>query len=146
PVLSERRGLRSTGLESLFKCEHKYWSRLEQRKAISDLPRFGTVDLASGSGPPPDVDFPMWIKPVKSFSSQLAFRVEDEQGLQEAISKIRAGIDRIGAPFDAALRHASLPAEISEVGGEACLVEEAVGGRQVTVEGYSYDGDVHCYG
>src|SRR5690606_10568430 len=39
-----------------------------------------------------------------------------------------------------------LPAEIAEVGATACLAEEAVGGRQVTVEGYSDGGGVHVYG
>ena len=44
-MLSERYGTRSTSLESVVKCEHKYWSRLEQQKVIDEHPRFGRVDL-----------------------------------------------------------------------------------------------------
>ena len=47
PILGERYGIRSTSLESVVKCEHKYWSRLEQQKVIDRHPRFGRVDLDS---------------------------------------------------------------------------------------------------
>ena len=47
PILSERYGTRSTSLESVVKCEHKYWSRLEQQKVTDRHPRFGRVDLDS---------------------------------------------------------------------------------------------------
>ena len=45
PMLCERLGLRWASLESVVKCEHKYWSRLEQRRVIDEYPRFGLVDL-----------------------------------------------------------------------------------------------------
>ena len=38
PMLCERLGLRWASLESVVKCEHKYWSRLEQAKVIDEVP------------------------------------------------------------------------------------------------------------
>ncbi len=44
-ILAERFGLPGPPLESLFKCEHKYWSRLEQAAiAAEHVPRFAAVD------------------------------------------------------------------------------------------------------
>ncbi|WP_187351898.1 ATP-grasp domain-containing protein [Allosaccharopolyspora coralli] len=83
---------------------------------------------------------------MKSFSSQLAFKVHDEEEFTEAIGSIREGIGRIGQPFDTALAHANLPDEIAEVGGIACIAEEAVKGQQLTVEGYSHGGTIYFYG
>ncbi len=45
PILCREYGLPSPSLESVLRCEHKYWSRLEQRKVIPDMtPRFDVVD------------------------------------------------------------------------------------------------------
>jgi hypothetical protein len=88
----------------------------------------------------------MWLKPVKAFSSELAFRVDDDDGFRAALSRIKEGIGRVGEPFQFVLDQVKLPGEIEEAGGEACLAEEAVTGRQVTVEGSNDGGDVHVYG
>jgi len=34
PLICKEFGTRSPSLESLLKCEHKYWSRVEQKKVI----------------------------------------------------------------------------------------------------------------
>jgi hypothetical protein len=39
-----------------------------------------------------------------------------------------------------------LPTEIAEIGGEACMAEEAVHGKQATVEGYIRAREVHVQG
>lgn len=147
PILCSRRGLPSADLTAVVKCEHKYWSRLEQAKAISEVPRFGLVRPELDRAPPADVPYPLWIKPVKSFSSQLAFRVNDDAEFRDALASIREGIDRVGEPFDAVLHHLSgLPGEIENAGGQACIAEQAVSGQQVTVEGYRHHGRTHIYG
>ncbi|GGK77474.1 hypothetical protein GCM10010094_43370 [Streptomyces flaveus] len=97
PILSERYGTRSTSLESVVRCEHKYWSRLEQQKVTDRHPRFGRVDLAAEPPRPPEnVGFPMWVKPALSYSSELAFGVKDEEEFRAAVAEIREGISRIG--------------------------------------------------
>ncbi|QGK70693.1 hypothetical protein GIY23_15270 [Allosaccharopolyspora coralli] len=64
PLLCEARGLHSADLRALLKCEHKYWSRLEQRKVIADLPDFAVLDLDQDAKPPEDVTYPMWLNEV----------------------------------------------------------------------------------
>ncbi|SEF21010.1 ATP-grasp domain-containing protein [Amycolatopsis pretoriensis] len=147
PILCARYGLPSLSLEAVLKCEHKYWSRLEQRKVIDELPNFGVVDLDDEHpAPPRGVGFPMWLKPVKSFSSELAFKADDETEFADAVAEIRAGVGRVGEPFGYVLDQVQLPPEIAQVGGAACLAEEALHGVQAAVEGYVYHGEVVVYG
>ncbi|MER7398380.1 ATP-grasp domain-containing protein [Streptomyces sp. NPDC000151] len=147
PILGERYGTRTTSLESIVKCEHKYWSRLEQQKVIDEHPRFGRVDLSSDDPQPPDgVRFPMWLKPALSYSSELAYGVKDEKEFKEAVGHIREGISRVGRPFEDIMARIELPPEMAGVGGEVCLAEEAISGIQVAVEGYVLNGEVVVYG
>ncbi len=146
PLLRQRYGLPTASLEEVVKCEHKYWSRLVQQQVIDEYPPFGLVDPERDTQPPEGLRYPMWVKPVKSFSSVLAFGVADDDAFRDALGKIREGIGWVGEPFDALLEHVDLPPEIAAAGGQVCLAEEAITGRQVTVEGYRYRGDVVVYG
>ncbi|MET7905047.1 ATP-grasp domain-containing protein [Streptomyces sp. NPDC005355] len=147
PLLSERYGTHSTSLESVVKCEHKYWSRLEQQKVIDEHPRFGRVDLAARDPRPPEgVRFPMWLKPALAYSSELAFGVKDQEEFRAAVAEICEGIGRVGRPFNYILDRLELPPEMDGVGGEVCLAEEALSGIQVAVEGYVWGGEVTVYG
>ncbi|MFF8437843.1 ATP-grasp domain-containing protein [Streptomyces bacillaris] len=147
PLLSEEYRTVSTSLESVVKCEHKYWSRLEQRKVTDAYPRFGMVDLESDDPRPPEgLRFPMWVKPALAYSSELAFGVADLAEFRSAVAEIREGIARVGKPFEAILDLLELPPEMAGVGGEVCLAEEAMTGIQVAVEGYVHRGEVTVYG
>ncbi|MBK5990294.1 acetyl-CoA carboxylase biotin carboxylase subunit family protein [Streptomyces microflavus] len=147
PLLSKEYGTTSTSLESVVKCEHKYWSRLEQRKVIDEHPRFGMVDLDSDDPQPPEgMSFPMWVKPALAYSSELAFGVSDMDEFRTAVAEIRGGIARVGRPFEAILDLLELPPEMAGVGGQVCLAEEAMTGIQVAVEGYVHNGEVTVYG
>ncbi|MDN0197634.1 ATP-grasp domain-containing protein [Streptomyces sp. S.PNR 29] len=147
PILSRQYGTRSTSLESVVKCEHKYWSRLEQQKVTDRHPRFDRVDLAAEPPRPPEnVGFPMWVKPALSYSSELAFGVRDEQEFRTAVTEIREGIARIGRPFEDILERIGLPPEMEGIGGQVCLAEESMSGVQVAVEGYVHQGEVTVYG
>ncbi|PXY19034.1 ATP-grasp domain-containing protein [Prauserella muralis] len=146
PVLCERYGLPSTSLESIAKCEHKYWSRLEQREVIDEYPAFAVVDPDTDTALPQGLDYPVWLKPVKSASSKLAFHIDDESQFTEALSAIREEIGDVSGPFDAVLNRLDVPPAVAEAGSRACIAEEAVGGAQVTVEGYRYHHEPHVYG
>ncbi|EPH43242.1 ATP-grasp domain-containing protein [Streptomyces aurantiacus] len=146
PILCRRFGLRGPDLEAVVKCEHKYWSRLEQRQVIEEYPRFALVDLDGPAKPPEGLRYPMWIKPVKSYSSELAFHVADDAQYAKAVAAVREGVGRLGEPFEFVLDRLDLPPEIAEAGGQACLAEESLTGEQVTVEGYSCDGRIEVYG
>ncbi|MER7083269.1 ATP-grasp domain-containing protein [Saccharopolyspora kobensis] len=146
PALCPDYGVPGPRLEPVIKCEHKYWSRIEQRKAADAHPKFGLVDLAGEPGLPPGLSFPVWLKPVKSYSSVLAFHVAEPAELARAMAEIRQGIDVVGKSFDAVLSGLEVPPEIAVAGGRACLAEEEIRGVQATAEGYCYHGEPHVYG
>ncbi len=148
PVLCEEYGLPTPSLEAVLKCEHKYWSRLEQQRSIPDyIPSF------SGFNPFDDdaleqieLPYPFWIKPVKSHSSQLGFMIHDEQDFRDAIPEIREHIGRIGDAFDQALRLIELPQEIRRYGGSSCVAEGIISGVQTAAEGSMFQGRFHVHG
>ncbi|MFE6159463.1 acetyl-CoA carboxylase biotin carboxylase subunit family protein [Streptomyces sp. NPDC056486] len=147
PILSERYGTRSTSLDSVVKCEHKYWSRLEQQRVTDAHPPFGRVDTESADPKPPQgMEFPMWLKPALSYSSELAYGVKGQEEFAEATARIREGMGRIGRPFEDILSRVELPPEMADVGGQVCLAEGALEGIQVAVEGYVHEGRVTVYG
>lgn len=146
-ILCAERGLRSASLEAVVKCEHKYWSRLVQQKVIDEHPAFALLDLSDDDATLPDgLSYPAWIKPIKSASSEGAHYVEDDEQLRAAVLLERDEVDRMGGPFNDILAMVDLPPEIAEAGGSACMVEEEATGNQVTVEGYSHDGEIEVYG
>lgn len=148
PILCKRLGLPTPTLESVLRCEHKYWSRLEQQKVASEcIPPFRLVDpFASDAARRIDLPMPFWLKPIKSLGSYLGYRVDSSDGLERALARIRASIDRLAVPFDFILQHADLPPEIARIGGRHCIAEGYVTGRQCTLEGHVFDGQPHVYG
>jgi quercetin dioxygenase-like cupin family protein len=147
PILCREFGLPSASLEAVLKCEHKFWSRYEQRHCIPDhIPQFAAFDpfddAALGKL---GLDFPFWVKPIKSFSSYLGFRINNEADWAHAISEIRAHIGRFG-PFDNLLERVDMPAEVAGIGGGDCIAESIIGGRQCTLEGFVHKGRLRVYG
>ncbi|WP_324650269.1 ATP-grasp domain-containing protein [Georgenia sp. H159] len=145
-ILCARYGLPSADLEAVVRCEHKYWSRLEQQKAIDEVPAFGLIPATEGATLPAHLGYPVWVKPVKSASSEGAHYVTDDVALAGALAAALPTVDRIGGPFEEILAMVDLPAEVAAAGGRAFIAEEAVTGRQLTVEGFSRHGRVEVYG
>lgn len=147
PVLAEEYGTRATSLRSVLANEHKYWSRLKQSRLIDEIPRFGLLDLES-TVPilPPGVNYPVWIKPVKSCASQGAYYVDSPESLLHARDALMAEVGRVGEAFTDFLARTDLPVEISGLGGYAAIAEEEITGHQFTVEGFVQDKNVTIYG
>jgi biotin carboxylase len=149
PILRAHCGLPGPSLETVLKCEHKYWSRLEQQKVIPDhIPRFAAVNpFAKHPRGEVDFDYPFWIKPVRAHSSFLGFKVENDADFEHAMEEARQKIKIVALPFDEILQMASLPLEIEEVDGWHCIAEEIIAAdAQATVEGYAFNGEVRGYG
>jgi hypothetical protein len=85
PVLNEQCGLNLLSSSSVIKCEHKYWSRLEQKQSIPEhVPNFCLFDpFDSSSYNSIPLKFPFWIKPVKAYSSYLGFKIKNKADLQK---------------------------------------------------------------
>lgn len=149
PILRQHYGLGGPSLETVLRCEHKYWSRLEQQKVIpKHIPRFSAFNPFSlRPRNQIDLEYPFWIKPVKAHSSYLGFRVDNDADFAHAIDEIQAKIHCVAKPFNEILAHAELPPEIEGIDGWHCVAEEIIStARQCTVEGYVHNGELVAYG
>ncbi|MEF2551669.1 ATP-grasp domain-containing protein [Aurantimonas sp. A2-1-M11] len=151
PLLCKKYGTRNASLESLLKCEHKFWSRKVMAEVIPEhTPKFTAFDpfddKALSKIGEADLRFPFFVKPIKSSGSRLGFRIDSPEDFDYATEKLRAEIGQISEPFNYVLEKADLPDEIRAVEGHYCMAEQVIGGRQCTVEGYVYDGEVVPYG
>ncbi|MDZ7710656.1 MAG: ATP-grasp domain-containing protein [Roseovarius sp.] len=151
PLLCKKYGTRNASLESLLKCEHKYWSRKVMAEVVPDhTPTFTAFDPFDDNAlskiGEADLRFPFFVKPIKSSGSRLGFRIDSPEDFDYAIAAFRAEIGQISEPFNYVLDQADLPDDIRAIEGHYCMAERVIGGRQCTVEGYVYDGEVVPYG
>jgi hypothetical protein len=149
PLLRRRFDLPTPSFEAVLKCEHKYWSRLEQQRVIpAYVPAFCAIDpFADQPRRQLDLDYPFWIKPVKSASSFLGFMVRNDAEFEHAIRVTRRNIFRFAKPFNYLLQFADLPDTISPIDGNHCIAEAVISrGRQCTLEGYVQNSEVCVYG
>jgi hypothetical protein len=150
PLLCRKYGTTNTSLESLLKCEHKYWSRECQREVIPDnIPYFTSFDPfdpdALSKIGQAGLRFPFFVKPIKSSGSRLGFKIDKPEDFDHAVKKFQAEIGLISTPFNYVLDQADLPEHVRAVDGGHCMAESIIGGRQCTLEGYVHNGEVVPY-
>jgi len=148
PLIARELGLTATPVRSVFRCEHKLWSRVIQRSvAPKAVPRFEAISLRE---PDPlarlGLSFPFWLKPVKSYMSYLGFRVGSAAEFKEVIARARAELPSFVAAFNRMLDRDAAPAGLSDVDGCWLIAEELLGGRQCCLEGYVHGGEVTVLG
>jgi hypothetical protein len=148
PILAKEYGIAAPTLESVLKCEHKYWSRLEQRASIPEcVPQFASFDPFDDDALQQiDIPFPFWVKPVKAHSSNLGFEIRSEEDFNAAIGQIRAEIEQVGDAFNEVLKMVDLPPELQNAGGNTCLAEQFVSGTQAAPEGTMFRGSYNAHG
>ena len=149
PVLREKLGLPGPSLEAVLKCEHKYWSRLEQSRTVPDcVPPFQVVDpFDENATDSIEIDYPFWIKPVKAHSSHLGFLIENDEDLESVLPIIREGIGVFGKPLNQVMKYLDLPDDIASVTGNQCIAEGIISaGWQCTLEGFVKDGELQVTG
>ena len=146
-ILCERFGLPSPRLDAVLRCDHKYWARLEQKRAVPELtPPFCAVDPFSDDPLAElSIDFPFWLKPVCGYSSALGFRINDEDDFREAMEIAREELPRYGDSFDAALERVDT-SDLGGVGGNHMIAEGMIGGIEFALEGAVRDGEVIIHG
>ena len=148
PILAKRNNLPGPSLKSVCKCTHKYWSRLEQSRIIPECtPRFELFDpMDDRAVDSLELPYPFWIKPIKGYGSKLGFCIENREQLQEAVEVTREEIKKIGDAFSQVLDLMPISDDIKQIGGDHCLAEEIVSGRELAPEGSSFQGKVNIHG
>lgn len=149
PLVRKIVSLGGPTLESVLKCEHKYWSRIVQAEVVPDyIPTFAVIDpFQKNIAEQCNIPYPFWLKPVKSVLSHLGFLIQDRNAFKTALRATRQNIQRYAAPFNYILDMANLPPEIKKYDGYHCIAESLISkGRQCTLEGFVYKGTIHIYG
>jgi len=147
PIIAEKYKVSGPSLESIMKCENKYWSRLEQSKVISEhIPIYKAFDpFDEKAFETLQMIPPFWVKPIKSFRSFLAYRINSEAQFYEVMKDIQKHIHFISQPFNDFMGMYHMPEEFTSM-KETCIAESTIGDRQCTLEGYVYNGRVVAYG
>ena len=148
PILGAEYGMPAPSLESVLASEHKLMSRIAQSESVEEsVPGFSGFDpFADDALEQITLDYPFWIKPVKSHSSQLGFKIASAEDFHAALPRIREGIRDIGDPFNEALALADLPDAIEKDSGTSCIAEEIMAGEQATIEGTMFHGEFNVHG
>lgn len=148
PILAAERGLPAPSLRSVLECEHKAWSRLTQREVIPEcVPAFSMFDPFDDNPLETiELDFPFWVKPVKSHSSQMGFEIRNAEQFEAALEEIRENIGLVGDAFDEVLAMVDLPDELGGSGGKSCLAEQIITGVQIAPEGTMFRGEYQIHG
>ena len=141
-VLAKTLGLPGPDPKVSLICQHKYLSRLAQARILPEaVPPFWPIDVAAGAALPDGIAFPVFVKPMKSFFSIGAQRIECAAELAEAKRKWIA-LDDFFLPLERLLkREAGV-----EIGTTRLIAEGLLKGHQVTVEGYAFGGKVDILG
>ncbi len=141
-ILCERYGLASIGIIPNIMCQNKYYSRMIQKDTVPGaVPGFTLIDPhdPGRSGPP---GFPFFIKPVKSFFSIFARKIDNREQYEEYLSSFRRSGTGFSLPLDRLMEKYS---DLDPC-GDNLLAEELMQGKQVTLEGYVYDKEVTFLG
>lgn len=147
PIIAERYHLPAPTLESVMKCEHKFWSRLEQNKVIAhSVPQFKAFDpFDEKAYQAIEMIPPFWIKPIKSYRSYLAYKINSEYQFNDLMKEVQENINFMSEPFNYILQNYHLPHEFTQM-KETMIAETPITGHQCTIEGYVYNGEVVVYG
>ncbi|MFG0318247.1 MAG: acetyl-CoA carboxylase biotin carboxylase subunit family protein [Planctomycetota bacterium JB042] len=140
-ALAERLGLPGVPAEAVLRSSHKYAARTAQAASVPEAtPPFVLVDPDHATSP----FYPCFVKPVKGAFSLHTKRCESEEELQRFLSRpvIRAFRDEYVAIFDRLLdAWSDIPVDAGWF-----VAEGVLSGRQVTVEGYTCEGEFRLLG
>lgn len=121
-------------------CQHKHESRrLQQAIAPGAVPEFALIDVHADGSPP--LDYPMFVKPVKSFFS-VGARLVTCAGELDQEKRRWADALSFFQPFERLLEHYAQ----ARIGSGRLIAETPLEGRQSTLEGFIRNGKFHLVG
>ena len=142
-IVAQRLGLPGVSPVASLRFQHKYLSRLEQRRLVpAASPAFTLIDPRHPQAH--GLRYPIFVKPLKSFFSIGASHVDSPAGLERAVREASLPAE-FYRPFNALLRlyprltHA-------EIGAQSVIGEALLHGHQCTLEGYVRGDAIHTVG
>jgi hypothetical protein len=145
-AVAERLGLPGTPPDVVVTAQHKYYSRLAQKRIAPEaVPRFSVFPYTVADPGQVGLPFPFFVKPVRATFSVLARRIDDFAALRRHLAFSRLEtliIRRLVKPFhDLMPRYTDYTVDVHHL-----IAEEMLHGQEVNVDGYVRDGRVHFLG
>jgi hypothetical protein len=141
-IIADRLRLPSARIDRVLLCEHKYYSRVAQQALVPDAtPGFHLVDPENVNGLADSLNFPLFLKPVKSCFSINAGEIHNSEMFRR---KVGSGLLPKGflKPLNDLLHaYTDFPLNASYL-----LAESILEGTQASLEGYVFGGKVHILG
>lgn len=145
-ILSRKYGTNATSTQSVYFCEDKFGARQKQREVIPEcIPEYkGFNPFHEDPFNMINLEFPFWVKPVKSFGGHLGFRIENKADFEHAISKMRNRIKSFTDPFFKLVDYADM--DIKPDQKILAIAEKIISGHQCTLEGYAFHDQIDFHG
>jgi hypothetical protein len=141
-VLAKALGLPGPEPRANLICQHKYLSRQAQGQIVPEaVPPFWLIDVEVDAQLPAGLCPPAFVKPVKSFFSIGAQRVDALSELA-VLKRHWAGLNDFFLPLERLLTRYTG----AGIGTRRLIAEGLLKGAQATVEGYVHDGQAHLLG
>jgi len=145
-AIADRLGLPGTPPAVVVTAQHKYYSRLEQRRIAPEaVPAFSVFPFDVRDPARIGLPFPFFVKPVKATFSVLARRVRNFEELRRHLSfswPEEQIIRRLVKPFnDLMPRYTPF-----DIDAHHLIAEQLIAGRLVNIDGYVREGKVTFVG
>ncbi len=141
-IASQRLGLPGPRITSVLLCEHKYYSRLAQQSFVPEAtPSFQLLKPGDTDQGIENIEFPLFVKPVKACFSIDANRIAMREELQQTLRSYSLPKE-FSEPFNELLKaYTDFEWDASYLIGESLLE-----GVQVSLEGYVFQSKVCVIG
>ncbi|MDT4968782.1 MAG: hypothetical protein QOJ64_3519 [Acidobacteriota bacterium] len=141
-LIAGRLGLPGPRIERVLLCEHKYYSRLAQRSLVPEaVPNFHLIDPNSLDGIADKMQFPLFLKPVKS-----CFSINADTIVSADIFRQKVRDCLLPAGFLKPLNELIRAYTDFSFDASYLLAESLLEGRQVSLDGYVFEGSVQVLG
>ena len=141
-IIADRFRLPGPRTDCVLRCEHKYYSRVAQQALVPEaVPRFQLVDPENLDGLADNLNFPLFLKPVKS-----CFSINADKIVSPEVFLRRLGSGLLPAGFLKTLNDLIRTYTDFPLSASYLLAESPLEGVQVSLEGYAFAGKVYVLG
>ncbi len=142
-IIAREFGLHGMDPAIAFVCQHKYYSRVAQKKIIPfAVPKFQHLPIDNLKRDDINLSYPFFVKPVKSVCSILARPIDDFETLEAFLPKVRRHFSQYLPPFNTLLKKYTT----FDFDANLLIAEQMLDGAQFTVEGFSWNRQVSIMG
>ncbi|HJM68791.1 MAG TPA: ATP-grasp domain-containing protein [Candidatus Babeliales bacterium] len=133
-LVANKLGLPGPSPQAILTCHHKYYSRLAQQQYVPEAcPPFQLIDPKNINREDIKLSFPLFVKPVKSYFSMYAQKVDSFKELQQLAPKLMPSNEFLEPINQALKQYSNYPLSANYL-----IAEELLSEKQVTIEGYIY--------